>query len=104
MKNQLPDAFVEFLTRCLRSRRFKSCTRFHRGLITRLNLWRDGHPQNAIPGYDNPPPDGPKGYPLGWSVASIREIARECNADIESSIRRGFAKQATKTLGLRYTR
>lgn len=96
MKHQLPEAFVAWITGYMTSLHYTSAKRLHRALILRLALWRDGHNTNALPGYDSPPPDGPNGYPVGWSVSALREIARECEADIKLSIRRGFRAVAAR--------
>ena len=80
MKQQLPTEFVSWLTGYMLSSHFKSCKRLHRALILRLCLWRDGNLANALPGYATPPADGPHGYPAGWSIQSLREIARDCDA------------------------
>ena len=92
MKHHLPTEFVSWITGYMLSRHYTSCKRLHRGLIIRLALWRDGNLANALPGYPTPPADGPHGYPIGWSIASLREIARECEAPTHSAIRSGFAK------------
>jgi hypothetical protein len=90
MKNQLPDEFIAYLQKCIMHRTYRSAKQLHRFLIIRVALWRDGEIQNSIPGYPSPPADGPNGYPVGWSVQSLREIARECGADIKLAVRRGF--------------
>lgn len=48
---------------------------FRRGLIIRWLLWLDGVHENAIPGYDSPPPDCGKGHPHGWSRNSFKHMA-----------------------------
>lgn len=95
MKNQLPEEFVAFLEKCMLHRNYRSAKQLHRFLIIRLALWRDGERENHIPGYATPPPDGPHGYPVGWSMQALREIARECEADIKLAIRRGFRAVAS---------
>jgi hypothetical protein len=52
--------------------RHMSAGRIQQMLLIRLELWRDGHHENAIPGYQQPPAAGRAGYPAGWSVRSIR--------------------------------
>ena len=73
----LPTAFRGYLAALAMSDRHVSIKRLHRFLILRLQLWRDGIQENAIPGYPSPPPDGPHGYPLGWSISSIRKTLSE---------------------------
>lgn len=96
MKNQLPEEFIAFVEKCMSHRNYKSAKQLHRFLIIRLALWRDGERENSIPGYELPPADGPNGYPQGWSVGSLREIARECGSDIKLAIRRGFRAVAAR--------
>jgi len=95
MKKHLPDEFIAFVEKCSLHRNYRSAKQLHRFLRLRLSLWRDGEIENNIPGYDFPPPDGPNGYPVGWSIATLREIARNCEADINLAIRRGFRRLAT---------
>jgi hypothetical protein len=90
MKHELPAPFIAFLVKCMHHRNYRSAKQLHRFLVIRLALWRDGESENSIPGYSTPPPDGPHGYPVGWSIQALRELARECEADIHLSIRRGF--------------
>ncbi len=68
-----PAPFISYLSNLAMSERHTSIKRLHRFLILRLQLWRDGITENAIPGYQTPPPDGPKGYPVGWSISSLRK-------------------------------
>lgn len=52
-----------------------------RQLLERWERWRrTGDPQHAIPGYAVPPRPGPKGYPEGWSIDTIRRLRPEAYA------------------------
>lgn len=74
MKSSLPPEFVTWIRGMSHCWRHMNARRIHRAALLRLELWRDGTKENAIPGYDSPPPDGPQGHPAGWSVSSIRRI------------------------------
>lgn len=69
----LPDAFKAFVRQLhLQCQRATSGREVHRMLIERWRLWqRTGDDKHAIPGYDMPPPAGPKGYPAGWSDDNV---------------------------------
>lgn len=54
---------------------------FRRGLIIRWLLWLDGVRENAIPGYDAPPPDCGKGHPHGWSRQAFKSIAMKAKQE-----------------------
>lgn len=54
---------------------FTSAERMRRGLIMRMELWRDGEKAMAIPGYDSPPPDLPgSNHPAGWDSVSFANL------------------------------
>ena len=69
----LPQAFKDFVRQIhLQCQRATSGREVHRMLIERWRLWqRTGEDKHAIPGYDTPPPAGPKGYPAGWSDDNV---------------------------------
>lgn len=65
-----------------------------RRLILRWMLWQDGEPQNAIPGYDTPPPDCGLGYPAGWSRSSFVRLAHQIEKE---AMYQGLARSTTVT-------
>jgi hypothetical protein len=69
----VPEAFRMFVRqRHLQTQRQTTGREVHRLLIEQLEKWRrTGDAKFAIPGYDRPPQDGPKGYPVGWSEDTI---------------------------------
>ncbi len=73
----LPAAFVAWLKDYILSQHFTSVRRMHRGLVIRWSLWRDGNPDNALPGYETCPPAGSNDQPIGWSYQKFNAIARE---------------------------
>ena len=84
----LPSAFIDFLTGYMRSSKFTTVTRLHRGLILRWILWADGNPANAIPGYTTCPPAGRNGFPAGWTIQNFRQIHRDLiSPDLRAKLR-----------------
>ncbi len=68
-----PEAFRAFVRSMhLQCQRSTTGREVHRMLIERWQAWkRTSEAKFAIPGYEVPPPAGPKGYPVGWSEDSI---------------------------------
>ena len=75
-KNPLPEAFKDFVRQLhFQCQRETTGREAHRMLIERWRLWRKkGDAKYAIPGYDTPPPAGPKGYPHGWSDDNVLRL------------------------------
>ena len=74
--SQLPEACADFV-RTLHFQYQRSTTgrEVHRTLVERWQTWkRTGDPKFSIPGYETPPPAGPKGYPAGWSEDTILRL------------------------------
>lgn len=72
----VPDAFREFVrTVIFKHQRTTTGKEVQRRLLERLELWRrTGDAKHAIPGYETPPPNGPKGYPAGWSDDTLLRL------------------------------
>jgi hypothetical protein len=95
--SQLPEACQEFV-RTLHFQHQRSTTgrEVHRTIIERWQMWkRTGDAKYAIPGYETPPPAGPKGYPAGWSEDSVMRLRPDKYA--LTTVRQG-AKAAYKYL------
>jgi hypothetical protein len=93
----LPEAFKEFV-RTLHFQHQRSTTgrEVQRTLVERWRLWqRTGDAKHAVPGYETPPPAGPKGYPAGWSEDTILRL-RPGKYEV-TTVRQG-AKSAYKLL------
>ncbi len=71
-----PEAFKNFVRSLhLQCQRATSGREVHRMLVERWRLWkRTGASVHAIPGYETPPPAGPKGYPHGFSEDSVLRL------------------------------
>lgn len=71
-----PEAFRAFIRQLhLQCQRSTTGREVHRMLVERWRLWqRSGDAKHAIPGYEVPPPAGPKGYPVGWSEDSLLRL------------------------------
>ena len=89
----LPAAFKDFVRQLhLQAQRATSGREVHRMLIERWRLWqRTGEDKHAIPGYDTPPPAGPKGYPAGWSDDNVLRMRPD---DYALSVARQGSKSA----------
>jgi hypothetical protein len=79
--HHLPAEFVTWLRGYIASAQYTSAVRLHRGLILRWLLWQEGNETNALPGYATPPPATATGFPAGWTVRNLRDIARETLAE-----------------------
>ncbi len=71
-----PEAFKNFVKSLhLQCQRATSGREVHRMLIERWRAWkRTGDNIHAIPGYETPPPAGPKGYPHGFGEDSVMRL------------------------------
>lgn len=88
-----PEAFRAFVRQLhLQCQRSTTGREVRRMLVERWRLWqRSGEAKHAIPGYETPPPAGPKGYPQGWSEDSILRLRPDAYA---LSVARQGAKSA----------
>lgn len=95
--NAPPEAFREYVkTLHFQCQRSTTGREVQRMLVERWRLWlRTGDARHAIPGYETPPPAGPKGYPFGFSEDTILRLRPEkCEL---TAVRQG-AKAAYKFL------
>ena len=78
----LPEAFKDYVRQLhIQNQRSTTGREVHRIVCERASKWRrTGDPAYAIPGYSTPPPQGPKGYPAGWSVDTIVRLRPEAYA------------------------
>lgn len=88
-----PEAFQAFVRSLhLQCQRSTTGREVFRMLIERWKAWiRTGDAKFAIPGYEEPPPAEPRGYPAGWSEDSIRRLRPDSYA---LSVARQGAKNA----------
>jgi hypothetical protein len=72
----LPEAFKGYVKQLhLQFQRSNSGREVQRQLIERWQLWQQtGDQLYALPGFDSPPPAGPKGYPVGFSEDTILRL------------------------------
>lgn len=70
---KVPDGFRDFVIQMhLQCQRSTTGREVQRMIVERWHKWkRTGNKKYAIPGYQSPPPAGPKGYPAGWSEDNI---------------------------------
>jgi hypothetical protein len=89
----VPEAFKGFVRQLhLQCQRSTTGREVHRILIERWRLWqKTGDSKHAIPGYELPPPAGPKGYPQGWSEDNMLRFRPDSYA---LTIARQGSKQA----------
>lgn len=92
-----PEAFRMFVRQMhLQCQRQTSGREVHRQIVERWEKWRrTGDAKFAIPGYETPPPAGPKGYPAGWSEDTILRFRPD---DYALAIARQGSKRAANFL------
>jgi hypothetical protein len=77
-----PQAFKEYVSALyLHHQRDTSGREVHRVVCSQWAAWkRTGDARHAIPGYDTPPPAGPKGYPPGFSAKNLSRFCPDQHA------------------------
>jgi len=78
----LPQAFKDYVSAIyLHHQRDTSGKEVHRVICSQWSLWkRTLDSRHAIPGFDTPPPAGPKGYPPGFSPKNLSRFCPDQHA------------------------